>query len=327
MPKFSVVVPVYNAEKYIEKCIESVLRQSVTDFELILVDDGSPDASGSICDRYASHDKRVRVIHQPNGGHLAARMNGAKQAKGEYILFLDSDDYWLDGLLEKVNEKILQYNCEVLIFRLRKGDEPGHDFFKGEKGDITHAEYFTVNLAETGMNSLVIKAFARRLFENVDVSDFTSFRNSEDLILSVMLVKEAKGISYIPDVLYYYRPNTSSITNSYNKKVLKEFAVSRSLLWAEVERLGIDSEENKKVLYTGFLRRAADTALQISMSSMPDGQKITCYKDIVEMPMFSEAVKSVDLTVFGTAKQLRLKLLKMRRYKLLMVIDKLRKHF
>ena len=155
-PGFSIVIPVYNAEKYLGECVESVLSQSVTDFELILVNDGSTDKSGHLCDRFALRDERVKVIHQQNSGHITARMNGVSAAVGDYIMFLDSDDYWLDGALSAVANNLERFGCDMLVFRLRKGDENCHDFFCGERSDITHSEYFSVSLAESGMNSLVV---------------------------------------------------------------------------------------------------------------------------------------------------------------------------
>lgn len=95
-PKVSVIVPVYKAEKYLRKCVDSILAQTFRDFEVILVDDGSPDKSGEICDEYARKDPRVRVIHKENGGVSSARNKGIDEARGEYISFLDSDDYWLE---------------------------------------------------------------------------------------------------------------------------------------------------------------------------------------------------------------------------------------
>ena len=93
MPKYSVIVPVYKVEAVLPRCIESILNQTITDFELILVDDGSPDGSGAICDAYAERDSRIRVIHQQNGGVSRARNAGLDAAQGEYIVFVDSDDY------------------------------------------------------------------------------------------------------------------------------------------------------------------------------------------------------------------------------------------
>ena len=93
MPKVSVIVPVYKVEKYIGKCIESILSQTFKDFELILVDDGSPDSSGAICDQYAQKDSRIQVIHKTNGGVSSARNLGLDKARGQWITFVDADDY------------------------------------------------------------------------------------------------------------------------------------------------------------------------------------------------------------------------------------------
>lgn len=96
-PKFTVIIPVYNVAAYLAKCIDSVLKQEFKQYEVILIDDGSTDESGTICDKFAEQDKRIVVIHQKNKGLSAARNIGIENAKGEYILFLDSDDYWHDS--------------------------------------------------------------------------------------------------------------------------------------------------------------------------------------------------------------------------------------
>lgn len=103
----SVIVPVYNAEKYIETCISSVLNQTFTDFELILIDDGSEDESGHICDEYATKDTRIRVFHKENGGPSAARNSGLNVAQGEWILFLDSDDWIVPESLQLLMSEVV----------------------------------------------------------------------------------------------------------------------------------------------------------------------------------------------------------------------------
>jgi len=112
-PKISVVVPVYNVEKYLRECVDSVIAQTFTDFELILVDDGSPDKSGKICDEYATKDSRVRVFHKTNGGVVDARFFGLRQARGDYVVFLDSDDSWtrtaLAGLWAETRDGTIDY--------------------------------------------------------------------------------------------------------------------------------------------------------------------------------------------------------------------------
>ena len=117
IPLFSVIVPVYKVENVLPRCIESILNQTVTDFELILIDDGSPDRSGEICDAYAAKDSRIRVIHQKNGGVSKARNAGLDIAQGEYIVFVDSDD-WVDAdaymqILDKLREFVVDGEAKL----------------------------------------------------------------------------------------------------------------------------------------------------------------------------------------------------------------------
>ena len=112
--KYSIIIPIYNTEKFLPKCVESVLDQTFKDFEVILVDDGATDNCPKICDNFAKKDSRVKVIHQQNGGLSVARNNGIEKAQGEYIIFLDSDDYWND------DNALLQLNdakqADIIIF-------------------------------------------------------------------------------------------------------------------------------------------------------------------------------------------------------------------
>ena len=104
----SVIVPVYNVEKYLRKCVESILGQTYTDFELLLVDDGSPDGCPRVCDEYAERDSRVRVIHKPNGGLISARNEGIRAARGSYVCILDGDDWALEGMLQFIHDTVAQ---------------------------------------------------------------------------------------------------------------------------------------------------------------------------------------------------------------------------
>ena len=129
MPKVSVIIPVYNVEKYLPQCIDSILAQTFTDFELILVNDGSKDCSGNICDEYAQKDSRIVVIHKENGGASSARNRGLDIAKGEWISFIDSDDYVTPNYLSNLISEA-QANCASLVIQ-------GHIYQK--KGSETSA--------------------------------------------------------------------------------------------------------------------------------------------------------------------------------------------
>ena len=125
MPKATVVVPVYNVEKYLEKCVDSILAQTEPDFELLLVDDGSTDGSGRLCDKLAEKDGRVRVIHQKNQGLGGARNTGIQQAQGDWLLLVDSDDWIEPQTLEKTMEAGLREEADLVMFAYRSVDEGG----------------------------------------------------------------------------------------------------------------------------------------------------------------------------------------------------------
>ena len=114
-PLLSIIVPVYNVEKYIERCIKSILNQSFTNFELILVDDGSPDNCGKICDEYKKKDSRIKVIHKKNGGLSDARNAGIERAKGEYIAFVDSDDFINKYMYEILYKNAKKWDADISI--------------------------------------------------------------------------------------------------------------------------------------------------------------------------------------------------------------------
>ena len=150
MVKFSVIVPVYNIEKYISICVESILNQSFDGYELILVNDGSTDSSGSICDKYALSNNKISVVHKENGGLSDARNKGMAKAKGEYIIFIDSDDYIETETLEKFNKKLSESdNPDVMITMMKEVYEdsetkyldskmPIEFILKGNKGDVVN---------------------------------------------------------------------------------------------------------------------------------------------------------------------------------------------
>ena len=115
MPKVSIIVPVYNVEKYLRRCIDSILRQTLTDIEVILVDDGSFDSSGKICEEYARKDSGLRVIHQKNAGVAVARNTGLDIASGDYIAFVDSDDYIEPNMYQSMMQVANQYDCDVVL--------------------------------------------------------------------------------------------------------------------------------------------------------------------------------------------------------------------
>ncbi len=327
MAFFSIITPVYNVEGYLEQCVESALNQSMGDFELILVDDGSTDSSGHICDRFAASDKRVKVLHQKNSGHIAARMNGVAAAKGDYILFADSDDYWLPDAFLKIESAIKKHGCDALVYCYSdKGKPNGFNFFGGERAELLLSDYLLTNLRCSGLNALYAKAVSRELFAEINISAFSSFKNAEDMLLSLEFLKRASKISYLPESLYFHRlDNPDSIVNNYNEAALEEFLASRRALMAELERLGCANDEAQNEFYYAFLFCAANAALQISKQiKFTKAERKSQYKKIADMPFFLQAANSGAAKRLGRVKRVRIGLLKKKMFNLLYSFDRLR---
>lgn len=226
MPKFSVIIPVYNVEKFIHRCVDSVLAQTFSDFELILVDDGSTDHSGAICDEYARQDERVRVIHKENGGSSSARNAGLHKATGEYIYFADSDDYLREDLLETV-VPYLNGEGRLISFGFAIQTLSGnirHEYF----GNITEKcisseeeklRFICSELTDYRISwSLWSKIFCREIIEQECLRFVDSIIFGEDLYFTMCYMAYVDEIVNIQKPLYVYCEHDDSIMGTDAKK-------------------------------------------------------------------------------------------------------------
>lgn len=206
----SIIVPVYNVAKYLSRCLESVLAQTYTDWELLLVDDGSYDESGKICDEYAEKDTRIRVFHTPNGGVSRARNRGLDEAKGEWIAFIDPDDWWNNRCLEVCYQAVVAEQLDMV--------EHGRISVYPHGKEVVERDYLipvsdgTAYIATGLQNVTVWSSLIRRdLIESVHLRFQPGLRNGEDSLFSLSLLCYCHRVKHIPDTLYYYfRGNTSS---------------------------------------------------------------------------------------------------------------------
>lgn len=217
--KFSILVPVYNVEKYLVECVESVLQQTYQNFELILVDDGSTDSSGTICDEYAQKDSRIKVFHKPNGGLFHTRRYSEQFATGDYVVFLDSDDYIRKDTLEVLLKYITEYGSDCIIYgfsRVTDGGKVTHTVSDKLMANITDKRWMYVRiLSDSSCNAVWRKAVKRELVRTEDLSKYYSISMGEDLIQTMEILQNAKNFSFIPEVLYFYRTNPQSITQTF----------------------------------------------------------------------------------------------------------------
>lgn len=228
MNKISVIVPVYKAERVINRCVDSILYQSYKNLEVILIDDGSPDHSGIICDQYATKDLRVKVIHKKNGGVSSARNCGLDTATGDYCTFVDSDDYLEPTMYQLMMEKAEQYDCDVVMCDCVKefGDKSEvytHDIRSGyyNRKQIKK-EYFShllimpnVEYPPTISNWLCL--FKNRMqHRDTELRYEEGIRFSEDLLFGAQLIYQAQSFYYMKGCCFYhYCMNPQSATHTF----------------------------------------------------------------------------------------------------------------
>lgn len=215
--KVSVIVPIYNAEKYIDRCIQSVLNQDYDWVELILINDGSRDGSGEICEEYASKNENIVYKYQENAGVSAARNAGINLASGEYIVFVDSDDSIKSNMLSMLVEALERTNADLCICGYDAICSTGTTTVKAEQAEVSGkeklAEYFAMHFCEAIASSVWCKLFKKSLI----IQDFnTDLSMGEDLLFSLEYIKHINKIAVISEALYNYdKTNESSITRDY----------------------------------------------------------------------------------------------------------------
>lgn len=208
--KISVIVPVYKVEPYLEKCINSILNQTYKDFELILVDDGSPDNCPAICDEYAKKDSRITVIHKQNGGVSSARNEGIKIAKGEFIWFIDSDDYIETNALEIFSGYIEKSPSDLYVF------EQGHSekFDIDNLNNLFYEHYFKYHFGFAPWN----KIYKNSILQSSSLFFDTEETVGEDLLFNVNYYTKINSLKFLDEKLYHYVIRENSAMTTYDDK-------------------------------------------------------------------------------------------------------------
>lgn len=255
-PKVSIIIPIYNCKDYLEHCLNSVINQTLKEIEIILVNDGSNDGSNLIIDKFAAVDSRIKVINQENKGAAAARNSGIKISKGEYIGFVDSDDY-----IEKNMYEILYKNSKNYIdiiqcnyFEVKKSDETikyvNHEFKKNEILDRYDIEKYIIpsfaSSKNNGFYCLWNKIYRRKFIvenkllidENLDIA--------EDWWFNIICFTKVKNIRFIKERLYYYiHQNENSLMNVYRKNQLELQLICRKKICDLLKSYKIDQYKNE----------------------------------------------------------------------------------
>ena len=218
------IVPVYNVEPYIHQCIDSIINQTYKDLEILLIDDGSPDNCGAICDEYAKQDSRIRVFHTENRGLSAARNLGLKEAKGEYIGFVDSDDWVEPYMYEKLLEAIQENETDISICGYCKEADSATETIQHSKTVLTRKQALSALLDLKIENSVWNKLYSKALFQKIH---FPENRDHEDSFIMHEIIGEARKTVTIPDICIHYRNRIGSISTTRSAKHLIELSESR----------------------------------------------------------------------------------------------------
>ena len=259
-PLISIIVPVYNVEQYLPHCIESITNQTHQELEIILINDGSTDSSGEICDRYAAIDARVRVNHQKNAGVGVTRNIGLDRAKGEWIGFVDSDDWIVPEMYSKLLNAAIANDVRVAacgyVHQLMNGHE---EYFIDERLSPTASGLWCIdNTVCVGfaMWNLLIH---RSILENGEIRFDIDCHPGEDALFSTQILLKAGKIAYVPEALYNYLERKGSSMTTLNKKRLTEFVALKQivdLLETEHPHIAIKRKFYFTEIATAHLRNA-----------------------------------------------------------------------
>ncbi|MDU6522389.1 glycosyltransferase family 2 protein [Enterococcus devriesei] len=277
MCEISIIVPVYNVEKYLNKCVDSILNQTFKDFEVILVDDGSPDNSGAICDQYAQKDSRVKVIHKKNGGLSDARNAGIEAAQGKYLGFIDSDDYIADDMYELLYNNIVHEDADMSICGI-------YHVYEGKEPEEKPGKYMVLNRNEATVlifhgnqisDHAVNKLYKKQIFSELR---YPIGKYHEDSFTIVGILDQCNIVVIDTKQKYYYYHRDDSITSqTFSKKHLEYITA-----WEQNEKKvsgrtkEIDEAAHQRVCFANFL--VLDKIVNANMERLvPETKSIVHY--------------------------------------------------
>ena len=300
-PLFSIVVPVYNAERYLEQCLDSILGQKEKRFEVILVDDGSTDSSFSILNTYAMKYNCLKVFHRENQGPLATRRFALEQAKGIYLVFVDSDDFISEEMLAELATEIDEYDHDMFIYRFNAVKPDGSNpvgsrshFSDGTVLSGREKEKLFKKVLGGAFHSLCIKAIKRNLMveDPMDYASLGRMSYSEDLLMSLHPLTQANSIKYLDRIYYWYRKNPGSLVKSFNSNKVTDLSRSFGMLHEKMQSWGL-GEEGERLFSDAYVSAAITIFNSALFERVEQGRfKSIVHEFIDNEPSFREYLKT-----------------------------------
>ena len=307
----SIIVPVYNVEKYLDRCLNSIVNQTYTNLEIILVDDGSPDNCPAMCDEWAKKDSRIKVIHKKNAGLGMARNTGIDYATGEYICFFDSDDYVALDLVEKAHASIIKYHADIVIYGMNEVDISGkiasvrapateREFYSGDEvWNVILPGMIAGSSIKYGRLGLHISACAQMYSMKMIRQSgwrFVSEREyiSEEYYSLLTLYGSVHSVAIICEPLYFYCYNEASLTHSFDQSRFEKTCICHEAMLKVCEQKQYPYEI-VLCLHSQYIGLVIYTMKRISCSSADFTEKWRAIKKIVRDEYFQRILGEVDI--------------------------------
>ena len=307
----SVIIPIFNCDKYLHKCIDSVLKQTYSNLEIILIDDGSSDRSGQICDEYKKIDHRVRVFHQKNKGVSASRNLGLCKAKGTYITFVDSDDCIENSYIEELYSVLRKHNADYVTCGYKRiySDRFERINDDGKEIEITSDEFVEKLLnVQNGYGFVHMKLIKKSIIHNIRFEE--SLKVGEDALFNVQLCANLKKIVIYHKALYNYTYNSDSLVRKYDKNYVSKYLQSMQCM-----KQYINSKYNGNIhILLCLSNYIAYHVMLICVNYCYHPQNpflgVKCLKKVCNIPLFKNAIKKSNYDNLSLTRKVSLFMLK-----------------
>lgn len=310
-PKISVIIPVYNTERTLNRCVESVREQTLQDIEIILVDDGSPDNAGALCDDFAALDARIKVIHKENGGLSSARNAGMEIATGEYIGFVDSDDYIHPQMYEKLYERITADDSDVCLCGLFRVNDQGMERpskLEQMPAKLTGREQIEKHLSLPligvipGSGEPLVEGFVwRNLYRSALIKEqpFFSEREyfAEDVVFNLSAYSRCQCISIVNECYYYYWYNDESLSNRYRPNLC--VLLNNLLKWEANYLQAIEVKDQEQRLYASGVKFSLFCIQNILKGGLGFGKTLQAICQVLKQEWFKKSLRKAKWSRYG----------------------------
>ncbi len=321
----TVIIPVYNAEKYIAECLESLINQTYKNLEIIVINDGSKDNSGTICDQYKEKDSRIQVIHKENGGVSLARNSGLEIAKGKYIAFVDGDDYLDKEYFEKMLKILKEKQVDIVLCGFnRVYDNNIEKVTKGKSLIMNKEEFLTDILNVQGGAGIVhSKLWKKEVIQGINFDK--NIKIGEDSFFCIQAVKNVNNVYVLDEALYNYRFNNESAVRKYKKDFPDLCLTSMKIAKKYIEK----EYNNNKNIIKKFNNYIAYHILLIIVNYCFNNEnklnwigQIKCLKEVCKVPEYKEAIKYSNYDGLSLTRKITLFTIKYKLYFITMLIRK-----